>query len=122
RRETAGVRLVRGTGRLAARDQVTVSGPDGEQTFRARRAIVLNPGTEPLVPPIEGLSGTPYWTNRDAVTVTRAPRSLLVIGGGPVGLEFAQAFARFNTAVTVVESQPRSEEHTSELQSRENLV
>lgn len=107
RLETAGVRLVRGTGRLAARDQVTVSGPDGEQTFRARRAIVLNPGTEPLVPPIEGLSGTPYWTNRDAVTATRAPRSLLVIGGGPVGLEFAQAFARFNTAVTVVESQPR---------------
>lgn len=100
--ESTGGRLVRGTGRISAPGEVSVNG----RTLRARRAIVLNPGTEPAVPPIEGLADTPYWTNRDAVSVQKAPGSLIVLGGGPVGLEFAQVFARFGTRVTVVEAQP----------------
>ncbi|WP_198347747.1 dihydrolipoyl dehydrogenase family protein [Nocardia terrae] len=66
------------------------------------RGIVLNPGTAPAVPPLPGLEGTPYWTNREAVATTEVPRSLIVLGGGPVGVEFAQIFARFGARVSVV--------------------
>ncbi|RRO19869.1 NAD(P)/FAD-dependent oxidoreductase [Saccharopolyspora rhizosphaerae] len=101
--EDAGGRLVRGVGSITAPGEVTV----GEQVLRARRAIVLNPGTEPAVPPIEGLAGTPYWTNREAVAAERVPQSLIVLGGGPVGMEFSQVFARFGAEVTLVEAKPQ---------------
>lgn len=115
---TGGI-FVRGTGRISAPGQVTVSTPDGDRVFHTRRGIVLNPGTEPAVAPIDGLSRTPFWTNRDVVTQTDLPSSLLVLGGGPVGLEFAQIFARFATTVTLVEAAPRllpaSEPEASEI-------
>ncbi|GGM51114.1 pyridine nucleotide-disulfide oxidoreductase [Longimycelium tulufanense] len=94
-----GGRFVRGHGRITGPRTVRV----GEQEFTATRAIVLNTGTEPAVPPIPGLAGTPFWTNREAVAVRRPPESLLVLGAGAVGLEMAQAFARFGADVTVVE-------------------
>jgi pyruvate/2-oxoglutarate dehydrogenase complex dihydrolipoamide dehydrogenase (E3) component len=105
--EMAGGRFVRGRARITAPGQVSVATSDGERVFHATKAIVLNPGTEPAVPPIDGLAGTPYWTNREAVAVEQVPDSLIVLGGGPVGCEFAQAFARFGTTVTVVEAQSR---------------
>jgi pyruvate/2-oxoglutarate dehydrogenase complex dihydrolipoamide dehydrogenase (E3) component len=105
--EEAGGRFVRGRGRITAPGEVTVSTSDGDRVFSAGKAIVLNPGTEPAIPPIDGLAGTPYWTNRDAVAVERVPDSLIVLGGGPVGCEFAQVFRRFGAEVTVVEAQPR---------------
>jgi pyruvate/2-oxoglutarate dehydrogenase complex dihydrolipoamide dehydrogenase (E3) component len=92
----------RGHGRLTAPDQVTV----GDQVLRARRGILLNPGTEPFVPPIDGLAGTPYWTNREAIEATEVPGSLLVIGGASVGAELSQVFARFGARVTVLEGGP----------------
>lgn len=98
-----GGRLVRGFGRLTGPREVTV----GERVLRARRGIVLNPGTEPVVPPIDGLEGTPFWTNREAVKAAEAPESLLVLGGGPIGVELAQAFARFGCRVTVLEGRDR---------------
>ncbi|MBO2446912.1 FAD-dependent oxidoreductase [Actinomadura barringtoniae] len=94
-----GGRFVRGRGRVTGPNEVTV----GDQVFRARRGIVLNPGTDPVAPPIEGLAGTPFWTNREIVKVTEIPESLLVLGGGVVGAEMAQVFARFGAKVTVVE-------------------
>ncbi|MEW2357348.1 NAD(P)/FAD-dependent oxidoreductase [Spirillospora sp. NPDC029432] len=94
-----GVTLVRGRGRLTGPREVTA----GDRTFRARRGILINIGTEPSEPPIDGLAGTPYWTNREAVRAERAPASLLVLGGGVVGVEMAQAFARFGSEVTIVE-------------------
>ncbi|MGV9681033.1 dihydrolipoyl dehydrogenase family protein [Nocardia sp. NPDC003482] len=100
--EKAGGRFVRGWGRISAPGEVTVATAEGDRVFRASRAIVLNPGTAPAVPPIEGLADTPYWTNREAVTTTSVPESLVVLGGGPVGMEFAQVFARFGAKVTVV--------------------
>lgn len=105
--ESVGGHFVRGTGRLTDPTEVTVSTSDGERVFHARRGIVLNPGTEPAIPPIDGLAGTPYWTNRDAVKAREVPGSLVVLGGGPVGLEFAQSFSRFGSDTTLVEMAPR---------------
>lgn len=95
----AGARFVRGRGVITAPREVTVDGT----TYVARRGIVLNTGTTPSAPPIEGLAGTPFWTNREVVRLTELPASLTVIGGGPIGCELAQVFATFGVAVTVVE-------------------
>lgn len=98
-----GGRLVRGTGRLTGPREVTVSLSDGGQrAFSARVAVVLNPGTNPAVPSVPGLAGTPYWTNREAVQAKDAPKSLIVWGGGPIAVELAQTFTRFGTKVTMV--------------------
>ncbi|GAB3864906.1 NAD(P)/FAD-dependent oxidoreductase [Nocardioides maradonensis] len=107
RLEKAGARFVRGTGRLTGPRTVRVDTADGAVEVTARRGVVLNTGTEPAVPPIDGLAGTPYWTNRDAVRVTELPSSLVVLGGGAIGCELAQAFARFGVPVTVVEAGER---------------
>ncbi len=107
RLEDAGARFLRGHGRLAGPGRVVVSTDEGEVEVTVRRAVVLNTGTEPAVPPIDGLAGTPYWTNRDAVRVRDLPQSLIVLGGGAIGCELAQAFARFGVEVTVVEAGER---------------
>ncbi len=65
--------------------------------------MVLATGTAPQLPSIDGLDQVPYWTNRDAVKAERAPGSLVVLGGGPVGSELAQVFTRFGTRVTLVQ-------------------
>jgi pyruvate/2-oxoglutarate dehydrogenase complex dihydrolipoamide dehydrogenase (E3) component len=104
----AGVTLHHGTGRLTGPRQVAVETADGETvTYAARRGVVLNPGTRPALPPVDGLADTPYWTNRDAVRVTELPGSLVVVGGGPIGCELAQVFSRFGVRVTVVQHGPR---------------
>jgi pyruvate/2-oxoglutarate dehydrogenase complex dihydrolipoamide dehydrogenase (E3) component len=95
--------LVRGKGRITGPGEVTVEG----QVFRARKGIVISNGTAPSVPPIEGLRDTPYWTNREAIETTEVPESLIVLGGGAIGAELAQVFARFGSRVTVVEALPR---------------
>ena len=99
RLEDSGARFHRGRGVLDGPGRVRVGGT----TYVARKGVVLNTGTRPAAPPIDGLEGTPYWTNRDAVTVTDLPASLVVLGGGPIGCEFAQVFARYGVDVTVVE-------------------
>ena len=102
-----GGHLVRGHGRITAPGQVTVSTAEGTRVFAARKGIVINSGTEPAIPPIAGLDGTPYWTNRDIIRAEVMPQSLIVLGGGAIGAELAQVFARFGAAVTVVEALPR---------------
>jgi pyruvate/2-oxoglutarate dehydrogenase complex dihydrolipoamide dehydrogenase (E3) component len=103
RLKDAGATVVRGHGRLAGPRTVEVGG----SRYTARKAVVLNPGTAPGVPPIPGLEGTPYWTNREVVKVTELPSTMAVIGGGAIGCEIAQAFARFGVRVTVLEMAPR---------------
>jgi pyruvate/2-oxoglutarate dehydrogenase complex dihydrolipoamide dehydrogenase (E3) component len=100
--ESKGGRFVRGHGRLTGPKTVAV----GDREFEARRAIVLNTGTQPAIPPIPGLAGTPLWTNREAIETTEVPASLVVLGGGAIGVELAQVFARFGSRVTVVEAAP----------------
>jgi pyruvate/2-oxoglutarate dehydrogenase complex dihydrolipoamide dehydrogenase (E3) component len=102
-----GGHFVRGRGRITGRGEVTVDTADGVRLLRAHWGIVLNTGTQPAIPPIRGLAGTPYWTNREAVETEQVPQSLIVLGGGAVGAELAQVFARFGAQVSVVEAQPR---------------
>jgi pyruvate/2-oxoglutarate dehydrogenase complex dihydrolipoamide dehydrogenase (E3) component len=101
--EARGVALVRGHGRLAGERAVEV----GDQLLRARRAVVVATGTEPFVPPVEGLREAKPWTNRAATTAEEAPGSLLVLGGGAVGVELAQAYASLGSRVTLLELGPR---------------
>ena len=101
--EGKGGRFVRGRGRMTAPDTVTVDG----RSFRATRAIVLATGTTPAIPPIDGLAGTPYWTNHDAIEAEELPRSIVVLGGGAIGAELSQVFARFGVEVTIVEAASR---------------
>ncbi len=98
-----GGRLFRGYGRITAPGEVTVSG----EVLRARRGIVIATGTAPDIPPIPGLAGTPYWTNHEAIETEQAPESIVVLGGGTIGAELAQVFARFGSRVTVVEAASR---------------
>jgi pyruvate/2-oxoglutarate dehydrogenase complex dihydrolipoamide dehydrogenase (E3) component len=100
--------LVRGHGRITAPGEVTVTvAAGGRQVLRARRGIVIAAGTAPAVPPIPGLAGTPFWTNREAIEAERVPGSLVVLGGGAIGVELGQVFARFGSQVTVAEGAAR---------------
>jgi pyruvate/2-oxoglutarate dehydrogenase complex dihydrolipoamide dehydrogenase (E3) component len=118
-----GGHLFRGAGRITAPGEVLVTAADGtSELLRAGRGIVINTGTAPAVPPIPGLAGTPFWTNRDAIKATEVPASLIVLGGGAIGVELAQVFARFGARVTVVEALgqlvPFEEPEASELLGR----
>jgi pyruvate/2-oxoglutarate dehydrogenase complex dihydrolipoamide dehydrogenase (E3) component len=103
RLESKGVTFVRGRAVLAGPTRVEV----GERIFEARTAILLNTGTKPFIPPIPGLAATPFWDNRGAIAATEVPASLAVIGGGAIGVELGQMFARFGAHVSVVETMDR---------------
>ncbi len=92
-------------GHAVLRDATTVA--VGEDTFVASRAVVVAAGERASIPPIPGLAGTPFWTNREAVETEQVPASLLILGGGAIGVELAQVFARFGTRVTIVEGADR---------------
>ncbi|MEV4892660.1 NAD(P)/FAD-dependent oxidoreductase [Nonomuraea sp. NPDC055795] len=98
-----GGHLVRGHGRVTGPGEVTV----GDQVLRAARGIVIATGSQAAVPPIEGLAGTPYWTNHQAIENAELPESIIVLGGGAIGVELAQMFRTFGVAVTVVEAADR---------------
>ena len=101
--ERKGGHFYRGTGRLVGPGRVAV----GHTVLEASRAVVIGTGTSAAIPPIPGLDQVEYWTNREIIETERLPASLLVMGGGAVGLELAQAAARFGTRVTVVEALDR---------------
>ena len=101
--EKKGGHFVRGTGRLAGPGKVSVNGI----VYEATRAIVIATGTSPAVPPIPGLREVPFWTNREAVKVERLPSTLAILGGGAIGLELGQVFARFGVKVTIIEGMSR---------------
>jgi pyruvate/2-oxoglutarate dehydrogenase complex dihydrolipoamide dehydrogenase (E3) component len=101
--EKLGGRFVRGRGVLEGTRRVRV----GDRVFAARKGVVVATGTAPAVPPVPGLTAVPSWTNRDAVKAETAPASLVTLGGGAVGVELSQAFARFGSRVTVIEAGDR---------------
>lgn len=95
-----GVRVLKGHARFV--DSRTVAVAD-DVAINARRFVIAT-GSSPVVPPIPGLAETPHLTNETVFDLTECPRHLLVIGGGAIGLELAQAFRRLGAAVTVVEA------------------
>jgi pyruvate/2-oxoglutarate dehydrogenase complex dihydrolipoamide dehydrogenase (E3) component len=102
-----GVRLIHGAARFKNKKTVVV----GEQfEIRARR-FVIAAGSSPSIPPIPGLGSVAYLTNETVFDLTTRPEHLIVIGGGPIGLELAQAFRRLGAKVTVIEAaQPLARE------------
>jgi pyruvate/2-oxoglutarate dehydrogenase complex dihydrolipoamide dehydrogenase (E3) component len=97
--EGAGIDVIRGSGRLSGQGRVDVDG----KTFSAED-IVIATGSDPVIPPIEGLGDLDgVWTNRESTGAKEVPERLLVLGGGPVGVELAQAFSRMGSAVSLVE-------------------
>ena len=101
--------LVRGHGRLAGDRTIEVTSADGAvRRLTATKAVVVATGTVPFVPPVPGLAEANAWDNRTATGAKRVPRRLLVLGGGAIGVEMAQAFRRLGSeAVTVVEGSER---------------
>src|SRR5207302_4146174 len=95
--------FVRGAGKLAGPGKVSVNGT----TYEASRAIVIATGTSPAVPPIPGLDRVKFWTNREALKVEQLPDSLVILGGGAIGVELAQVFARFGVKVSIIEGMNR---------------
>ena len=100
--EDKGGRFVRGWGRLDGANRVAV----GDRVIQAGRGVVIGVGTRAWVPPVAGLADTPYWTNRSAIETEEVPATLVVLGGGAIGVELAQVFARFGSTVTVLELGP----------------
>jgi dihydrolipoamide dehydrogenase len=94
-----GIDLIRGRGRLAGTGVVEVGG-----VRHTAEHVVVATGSEPIIPPVPGLRDLEgIWTNREATGMKAVPRRLIVLGGGPVGVEMAQAFASFGTDVDLVE-------------------
>jgi pyruvate/2-oxoglutarate dehydrogenase complex dihydrolipoamide dehydrogenase (E3) component len=125
-----GIELVRGHGALAGERVVRVQGAlagggEGEDLLlRARRAVVLATGSGAAMPPIPGLREANPWTNREVTTAKAVPESLLVLGGGVVGVEMAQAYSSLGARVTIVEALERliaGEEEFASEQVREAL-
>jgi pyruvate/2-oxoglutarate dehydrogenase complex dihydrolipoamide dehydrogenase (E3) component len=111
--ERLGGTFARGAARFAGRTsdgRMTVE--VGDASYAARRVVVAV-GTAPAMPPIEGLADVkrsvdgPVWTNREVMQAKAAPASLVVLGGGPIGIEIGQALGRFGTKVSIVESGER---------------
>jgi pyruvate/2-oxoglutarate dehydrogenase complex dihydrolipoamide dehydrogenase (E3) component len=101
--EKRGIELFRGHGRLSGERTVTV----GEQTLEARQVVVLATGSVASIPPVPGLEDASPWSNREATTAKQIPASLLVLGGGVVGVEMAWAYSSLGSKVTLVESAER---------------
>jgi pyruvate/2-oxoglutarate dehydrogenase complex dihydrolipoamide dehydrogenase (E3) component len=101
--EKRSIELVRGHGVLAGEREIRV----GEELLRARKAVILAPGTGAAIPPIPGLRESRPWTNREVTTAKAIPGSLLVLGGGVVGVEMSCAYASLGAKVTLVEALPR---------------
>lgn len=106
--EERGVTLLRGRGRLTGSRRVEVDNNDGgSRRFRATKAVVVATGTTPAMPPIEGLADVQPWDNRNVTSAEAVPGRLLVLGGGAIGVEMAQAYRRLGAQVSVLEGAER---------------
>jgi pyruvate/2-oxoglutarate dehydrogenase complex dihydrolipoamide dehydrogenase (E3) component len=98
--EATGAKLFRGTGKLIDPRSVEVGG----ERLVARRAVVIANGSTAVIPSIPGLETVEFWTNRQAAIPRELPATLAILGGGAIGIELGQAFARLGSKVTVIES------------------
>ena len=93
-----GIDLHRGHARIVEPGKIVV----GDEQIETER-IVLATGSDPIIPPVDGLEEVDYWTNRGATGMKEVPESIVVLGGGPVGVELAQVLRRFGAQVALVE-------------------
>jgi dihydrolipoamide dehydrogenase len=101
--EGKGIDVLRGNGRIEGPGRVSVDGAE-----HTARDIVISTGSSPFIPPVDGLRGLDgVWTNREATGLTEVPRRMLVLGGGPVGVEMAQVVTRMGGEVALVEGSDR---------------
>jgi len=108
-----GIEVVRASGTFTARNELTA----GDHVIRARRFVIAT-GSSPMVPPIAGLDTVPYFTNETIFDNRTCPEHLLIVGGGPIGLELAQAHRRLGARVTVMEMMrfmPRDDEELGQI-------
>jgi pyruvate/2-oxoglutarate dehydrogenase complex dihydrolipoamide dehydrogenase (E3) component len=100
--EERGVTVVKGDGAFDGPGRVRVNG----RLLEAKNVIVAT-GSDPVIPPLEGLEESGYWTNREASSLHEIPESAVILGGGPVGIELAQFLSRYGCEVTVVHKPDR---------------
>ncbi|MEU2999740.1 NAD(P)/FAD-dependent oxidoreductase [Streptomyces sp. NPDC006995] len=101
--ESVGADVYRGTGRLTGPREVTVTGADGtERRLTARHAVAVCTGTRAVVPALPGIEEARPWTSREATSAKAAPRRLVVVGGGVVGVEMATAWQALGSEVTLL--------------------
>ena len=97
------IELFRGDAELDGERRVRV----GDDVLVARKAVAIATGSTALIPPIDGLDSVEYWTNREATSASEVPGHLIVLGGGAVGVEMAQAWRTLGSEVTLIEGAPR---------------
>ncbi len=107
--EDMGVTVVKGDGQITGRGTVDVGG----EVFKSDK-ILISTGSDPVIPPIDGLAQAGYWTNREATALDEIPSSIVVIGGGPVGVELSQFLRRFGSSVAIVQGADRLAEREDE--------
>jgi dihydrolipoamide dehydrogenase len=118
--ESAGAEVIRGSARITGpgRVEVEVAGGGAPRTLEAR-TLVVAVGSEPVIPPIDGLAESGYWTSNEGTSPREIPSSIVVLGGGVVGVELSQVYARFGVKTTLVEGNdrvlPREHPRSSEL-------
>jgi pyruvate/2-oxoglutarate dehydrogenase complex dihydrolipoamide dehydrogenase (E3) component len=101
--EERGIEVFRGSGALEGERRVRV----GDEVLVANRIVVVATGSDAAMPPVAGLDSVRAWNNREGTTAKQVPESMVVLGGGPVGCELAQAWASLGCRVTLVEGVPR---------------
>ncbi len=104
--EKAGATVIRGTARFAAPGRLTVH-TDGSARELEAKTVILAVGSHSRIPDLPGLAEAHAWTNREATTTRELPRSLVILGGGPTGVELGQVYARYGVPVTLIDSNER---------------
>jgi pyruvate/2-oxoglutarate dehydrogenase complex dihydrolipoamide dehydrogenase (E3) component len=97
---------IRGEAWFDGPGRVTVRTTDGERRLQAG-AVIVAVGSSSRIPELPGLDEVPFWTNRQATATRELPESLLILGGGPTGVELAQVYTRYGVPVTLIDSNPR---------------
>jgi pyruvate/2-oxoglutarate dehydrogenase complex dihydrolipoamide dehydrogenase (E3) component len=105
--EAWGVEVIFATPRFLSPHELELTYHEGSRKTVSAKRFCISTGSRPAVPPIEGLKETGFITNEEVFHLKKLPETLIVLGGGPIGLELGQSFARFGSAVTVVEMDKR---------------
>lgn len=117
--ESAGAEVIRGSARITGAGSVEVREVGGTPRQLTAKTLIVATGSTPFIPDIQGLSDAGYWTSNDGTALRELPSSMVVLGGGVVGVELAQVYARFGVKTTIVEGNdrvlPREHPRSSEL-------